>query len=195
MKAFNGYEKTQAYTSAPKLPVGGYVLKILAVKIEDGQGGNSDQMVISYDIAEGEETGFYQKNYAAQTGEDKRWKGTKRLWLPKDDGSEQDEWTKKKFKTFIVNVEDSNDGYHWDWDESKLKGKLVGGIFNEKEYEMNGNSGFYTALHHFVTAETVRQSDFKIPAPTYLQNKTAPAPLPGEFVDVKPGSPEELPFE
>ena len=194
MKAFNGYEKTQAYTGAAKLPAGGYVLKILAVKFEPGKGDVSDQLIISYDIAEGDQEGFYQKNYAAQTGEDKRWKGSKSLWLPKDDGSERDEWTKRKFKTFIVCVEDSNDGFHWDWDESKLKGKLVGGIFNEKEYEFNGNTGFYTALHHFVAVETIRQSDFKVPAPTYLKNKPA-APMPGEFVDVKPGSPEELPFE
>lgn len=194
MKAFNGYDKTQAYTKSERLPVGGYVIKILQVKIIEGQNGYSDQMEVSYDIAEGEQTGFYQKQYAGQVGEDKKWKGSTRIWLPKDDGSEKDEWTKRKFKTFIVSVEESNDGYHWDWDESKLKGKLVGGLFNDKEWEKDGKTGYYTALHSFVSAKTIRQSDFTIPAPTYLKNKKSQA-MPEGFVDVKPGTPEELPFE
>ena len=194
MKAFNNYDKTQAYTESNRLPVGGYVLKILNVKIEEGKNGNSDQMVISFDVAEGDQAGFFQKNYAGQQGEDKKWKGSSRLWLPKDDGSEQDEWTKRKFKTFIVCVEDSNDNYHWDWDESKLKGKLVGGIFNEKEWELNGNTGFFTNLHHFATAEKVRKNEYKIPDTTYLKNRQQASPMSDGFVDVKPGTPEEIPF-
>ena len=195
MKAFSNYDKTHAYSEGNRLPVGGYVLKIMNVKEEVGQNGNSGQLVIAFDVAEGDQAGFYQKNYAAQTGEDKKWKGSTRLWIPKDDGSEQDEWTKRKFKTFIVSVEDSNDGYHWDWDETKLKGKIVGGIFNEKEWEFNGNSGFFTNLHHFTTAEKIRANEFKIPDPTYLKNRQqASTPIPNEFVDVKPGDPEEIPF-
>ena len=31
----------------------------------------------------------------------KKWKGSFRLNSPKDDGSEQDAWTKSKFKTVI----------------------------------------------------------------------------------------------
>ena len=98
-----------------------------------------------------------------------------------------------KFKTFIVCVEESNDGFHWDWDESKLKGKKVGAIFNEKEWEYNGNSGFFTNLHHFTAADKIRKNDFKIPEPTYLKNKKS-ASMPEGFVDVKPGTPEEVPF-
>lgn len=195
MKAFSNYNETQAYTQSDRLPANGYVLKVLNVKIDEGKNGNSDQMIISYDVAEGDFTDFYKKNYANQQGEDKRWKGTTRLWLPKDDGTEQDGWTKRKFKTFIVCVEDSNSGFHWDWDEGKLKGKLVGGIFNDKEYNYNGKNGFYTALHHFVTVETIRENDYTIPDPTYLKNKPVASSMPAVFVDVKPGTPEEVPFD
>lgn len=195
MKAFNNYDSTQAYTNGMKLPVGGYVLKILAVKIDPGTNGNSDQLVVSYDIAEGDQAGFYQKQYSGQIGEDKKWKGTTRIWLPKDDGTEQDEWTKRKFKTFIVRVEESNDGFHWDWDENKLKGKLVGGVFNEKEYQFNGNTGFFTNLHHFENTETIRENDFKIPEPTYLKgNKSQTSHTSQDWVSVPEGVPSELPF-
>lgn len=196
MKAFKDYDKTQAYTNGgEKLPVGGYVLKILNVKYQEGQNGYSDKITVSYDIAEGDQKDFYKRNYDGQQGEDKKWKGHADVWVPKDDGSDKDEWTKRRFKTFTVAVEDSNDGYHWDWDESKLKGKLVGGIFNDKEYEVNGKTGFYTALNRFVSVETIRQSDFKIPEPTYLKKKNAPAPtMPNDFVAVPDGDQEELPF-
>lgn len=194
MKAFKNYDKTQAYTSGGmKLPVGGYVLKILAVKIIDGQNGNSDQMEISYDVAEGDHAEFYKRQYNSQQGEDKKWKGTTRIWLPKDDGTEKDEWTKRRFKTFIVSVEESNDGFHWDWDENKLKGLLVGGVFNDKEWCLNGNTGYFTNLHHFVTVSDIRENNFKIPDPTYLKNRPA-APADNGFVNIPAGAPEELPF-
>lgn len=194
MKAFNDYDKTQAYTKGDKLPVGGYILKILAAKVEPGTNGNSDQLVVSYDIAEGDQAGFYQKQYSAQMGEDKKWKGATRIWLPKDDGSEKDEWTKRKFKTFIVRVEESNDGFHWDWDENKLKGKLVGGVFNEKEYSYNGHEGFYTNLHNFENVETIRNDDFKIPDPTYLKNKGGSGSSSQDWANVPEGTQEEIPF-
>ena len=195
MKAFKGYENTQTISSANRLPVGGYVLTILDVKVVEGTNGNSDKMTVSYDIAEGPQKGFYQRDYAGQNGEDKRWKGHADIWIPTDDGSERDEWTKRKFKTFIVSVEESNSGYHWDWDESKLKKKIVGGVFNDKEYDFNGKNGFYTALHHWETVEKIRNNDFKQPEPTYLKDRNSVgSPAPDGFVDVPAGDQEELPF-
>lgn len=192
MKAFKDYDSTQAYGSQDKLPVGGYVLKILDAKIENTQYG--EKLILSYDIAEGDYADFFRRNYAAQQGEDKKWKGTYRLNVPTDDGSEQDGWSKRKFKTMTTSVEDSNAGYHWDWNEAGLKGKLVGGVFNEKEYNFNGFQGFFTNLHHLCNVEQIRENDFKIPDPTYLRNNSAPAQST-DFVNVSAGDKEELPFD
>lgn len=172
MKRLNGYEKAAVYTDQERLPVGGYVLKVLDVKYQENSWG--DVILLSFDIEEGEHKGFYAANYKAQTGEDKRWKGTYRLRVPKDDGTEQDEWTMRRFKTVISNFEESNSGYHWDWNEQTLKGKLIGALFNNKEYEFNGRHGFFTNCHSLITVERIRAGKFEIPQDTLLkQNGSA----------------------
>jgi hypothetical protein len=125
-----------------------------------------------------------------------RWKGVFRLNIPKDDGSEKDAWTQKRFNTNIVNIEESNPGYLFDWDESKLKGKIVGALFNNKEYLFNGRTGFFTNCHSFVTAETIRSGKFTVPADTLLKSRPAnAAPVDANgFMSIPDGVDEELPF-
>lgn len=166
-----GYENAKAYTEQERLPIGGYVLKIMGAEVKEYTWGNV--LVISFDIAEGEHKGFYAENYRSQTMEDKKWKGTKRLNIPSGDGSEQDNRDMSIFKTAMNAIEDSNPGFHWDWDESNLKGKLVGAVFNNKEYDFNGRNGFYTNCYSFKTVEDIRNGKFKIPKDSLLKNKPA----------------------
>ena len=44
-----------------------------------------------------------------------------------------------RFKGMMQNIEASNDGWKWNWDENELAGKLFGGKFQEEEYM--GNDG------------------------------------------------------
>lgn len=194
MRKLNGYEKASAYTSQERLPVGGYVLKIMDVKYQENEWG--DVIVLSFDIEEGEQKGFFMENWKSQTGEDKKWKGTYRMRVPADDGSEQDEWKMRRFKTDITNFEESNSGYHWNWDEQTLKGKLIGALFNNKEYEVNGRHGFFTNCHSLVTAEKIRSGKFEIPADTLLQKESKPQgqPVGNGFMTIPDGVDEELPF-
>lgn len=167
MRQLNGYAQAQAYTDSERLPAGGYVLKILGVKYQTNEWG--DVILLSFDVAEGDHKDYYAGNYKAQTGEDKRWKGTYRLRVPKDDGTEQDEWTMRRFKTVTTNFEESNQGYHWNWDEQTLEGKAIGALFNNKEYELNNRRGFFTNCHSLVTVEKIRSGKFEIPADTLLK--------------------------
>ena len=158
-----------------------------------------DVILLSFDIAEGEQKDFFAANYKAQTGEDKKWKGTYRLRVPKDDGSEQDGWTMRRFKTVMGAFEDSNSGYHWNWDEQSLKGKLIGALFNNKEYEFNGRHGFFTNCHSLVTAEKIRSGKFEIPTDTLLKNNGQQnggygKPDADGFMNIPDGIDEELPF-
>lgn len=198
MKKLNGYKEAQAYSDQERLPVGGYILKILNVEYKENDWG--DVIILSFDIDEGEFKGFYAANYKAQTGEDKKWKGTYRLRVPKDDGTEQDNWAMRRFKTVITNFEESNNGFHWDWDEQKLKGKKIGALFNNKEYNFNNRSGFFTNCHSLVTVEKIKSGNFEIPEDTllregsaYATNSTVKMDEDG-FMNIPDGIDEELPF-
>lgn len=194
MKAFNGYEEVKPITEKQVLPVGGYIVKIKAaqVKTYKGQNGDFEKLEIAFDIAEGDYKGFYQNDFDAQQNEDKRWKGVLRQYIPTDDGSENDNRTKAYFKTMIEAVEDSNDGYHWDWDEKKLKGKIVGCVFRNEEWEFNGMTGWRTAPFKFIQADLVREGKFKLPKDKPLANKST---IPTGFTELDViNDDEDLPF-
>ena len=89
MKAFSGFAPEKP-SSRKQLPVGGYIAKILDAEEVTYDWGSV--LLISFDIAEGDYMNFFEKDYDAQQSEDKKWRGTYRLNIPKDDGSEKDGW-------------------------------------------------------------------------------------------------------
>lgn len=101
MKKFSGFEaKKQAAREV--LPAGGYVVKVLDVAEQHYTWG--DVLEISFDIIEGAYTGFFAADYKNNPNEEKKWRGKFRLNEPKDDGSEMDGWTKKKFGGVILRL-------------------------------------------------------------------------------------------
>lgn len=194
IKRFNDYDKTQSYSDYQQLPKGGYVLIIRDTEICENSRGQ--YVKIRCDIAEGEFAGFYDNEYRNQQSEDKKWHCNYLLNVPADDGTEQDGWTKRRFKTVIEALEESNSGYHFDWDEKKFKGKLIGGLFNEREYlANNGDVRRATNLAQLCTVEKIRSGNYKIPADKLLSNSgsTSAAASDG-FMNIPDGIDEELPF-
>lgn len=173
MKPINNWENVKATTERQQLPVGGYVCKIMGADIKEynGQNGVFSRLEVSIDIYEGEYNGFYADDYRNQQREDKKWAGVVRLYVPVDDGTEKDEWTKSTFKGFTDAVEDSNPNYHWDWNEKGLKGLIVGVLFRNEEWEFNGNSGWKVRPFKFIPADMVREGKFSIPKDKPLKNK------------------------
>lgn len=190
MKPVKGYEEARAMGEGQeRLPVDGYIVKILNVEEVNYEWGSV--IVLSYDIVEGEYAGYYKKNYGMQAREDKKWKGVHRMNVPKGDGTEKDEWTMSAFKRDIEAFEDSNSGFHWDWDEKKLKGLMAGAVMQEREYELNGNTGFWTACHHLTSVERIREGKFKIPKPKMLDRSKVKQ---ADFVPLPEDELSELPF-
>ena len=165
MKPFSNYDKVQSISDRPKLPVDGYVCKIMDAEVKQYNGSNGEfgKLDISLDIYEGDESGFFAEDYRSQQREDKKWGCVYSLYLPADDGSEMDEFTKRKFKTFMEAVEDSNPGYHWDWNEAGLKGKIVGIIFRNEEWEWDDKHGWKVRPFVPKSADDIRKGNFKLP--------------------------------
>lgn len=193
IKKFNDYDSTKSYSDFPTLPKGAYICKVMGASI--GKSSSGEYIKVSFDIAEGEYAGFYATDYRAQQGEDKKWRGNYFLNIPADDGTEKDGWTKRRFKTFTEALEECNPGYHFDWDETKFKGKLFGGLFNQREYKnQRGEYSWITNLAQVTTVEKIKSGSFKIPADRPAKYRPAPPTSEG-FMDVPAGAEEEgLPF-
>ena len=141
MKKYDDVKAEKVSSGREMLPAGGYVCQILSARVESGEWG--DTLVIAHDVCEGEFSGIFKRDYDSNTREDKKWRGKYVLFLPRDDGSQEDGWAKNRFNNVIGCIEDANDGYHWDWDEKKLRGKKIALVFRREEYrKTDGTTGW-----------------------------------------------------
>ena len=166
----NNWNDVQEFTERPKLPVGAYVCRIKMAVVQNNSYG--DQLCVLFDIAEGQYSGFYQKDFDSNKAEDKKWKGVLRLFLPREDGSEKDEWTKSALKGLITAIENSNPGYTWNWDENTLAGKMVGVMYRTEEYDYKGKQGWTARPFRAMSIGRVRDGDYELPNPKPLKNNT-----------------------
>lgn len=165
-----------------------YIAEIIDAKITENQYGK--KLEVAFDIAEGNFKGYYRIRFEADMNEDRKWKGVLRMNVPKEDGTEQDGWTLKAWNTNLANIEDSNAGYTWDGDEKKLKGKKAGLVFRNKEYEMDGKTGWWSEPYKFINIEDAKAQNFRKPKDKPLANK---AQADG-FMAIPDDANEELPF-
>ena len=183
------FEKKKVSTASEPLPAGGYVAKIMGVENAIYDWGNV--LIISFDIDDGEHKGFFTKQYKENTNEDKKWKGNYRLRVP-DEKNQYFESQKKTFGNFIACVEESNDGYVFDWDETKLKGKLIGVLFRNEEWEYDGSTGWTTKCCAVVGVEDIKQGKFKTPKDKPLKKTVTPSV--NDFATSTADDDEDLPF-
>lgn len=161
MKQFNKYETAQVRTGSvfDPLPKGAYVIKILKAEEEQNKSGVGSHIKVAFDISEGQYADFYKKQHDANVSEDKHWPydGVYNLAVPDDDSPQ---WMIDAFKTFTNALEVSNDGYHFDWDEKKWKGLVIGALFRIEQNESNGNVYDHTRPHWFRDAKAVREGKY-----------------------------------
>lgn len=169
IKSYNGY-KPERTTARETLPAGGYVAKIMDATVISYDWG--DVLKVDFDIAEGEYKGFFATDYRNNTNDDKKWRGTYRINIPNESNQYFDS-QRKSFNNFIACLEETNSGFHFDWDESKLKGKGIGVLFRNKEWEYNGSTGWTTECCAVTTAKDIREGNFKMPKDKPLKAKTA----------------------
>ena len=179
-----------------QLPVGAYVAKVLGARVT---GEEPDQRLeIMLDIAEGPFTDFYMNKFTAakQRGSNYeiRYKGLMNLRIPNPENKNAlyPESDIRRFNDMIYRFEKSNEGFHWDGDESRLADLLVG--ISVQEDEFNGNR--FTKPVRFEVAQDVRDGLVKPMAPRWEKNSdpTKSAPM----VDQRSGmtvATEKLPWD
>lgn len=191
---FKDYDEIQVFEGGAQLPVGGYELTIVGAKVE--QFTNCEILKIAFDIVNHEQfSGFYANRFKSAKAQnpDAKWGGVFDVFIPKDDGSELDGYTKQAFKRFITSVEKSNEGYVWNWDEKSLKGKAFGGIFGREEFiTKEGDRKFAVKCRFPRSIDSIRSGDYKIPEDKLLKGlNTATATL-NDYEEIL--DPDDMPF-
>ena len=173
----NNWNEVKEFTDRPKLPPGAYVCKVKKAAVQGNEYG--EQLCVLFDIFEGDWRNFYAEDYESNTQENKKWKGVLRQWLPKEDGSEKDGWTKSALKGMVTAFEKSNPGYVFNWDETTLAGKMIGILFRNEEWEYEGKTGWVARPYRAISVDSVRSGDFRLPKDKPLkkeENSFAAAP-------------------
>ena len=172
MKNLN-LENVQEVQEFTKVAPDGYVCKITSVEdIAD-----KEYLKIKFDIAEGEFKGYYQELYA-----------NKGFWAGKFIKSYKDT-ALSFFKSFITAVQNSNTGFVWNDDETKLIGKFVGLVLAEEEYQSN-EGVIKTRLYvdRIRSVESIKKGDFKVPFLKIFEDSQPKS----TFIEI--GANEDLPF-
>ena len=195
------YDKSKRKKTFQALPKGAYVIVIKGAKEENNKSGFGSHVTIAFDIAEGEYRNFYNKQYEANTNEDKKWPNDAVFYLNvPSDNSESYVWD--NWNTFFADLEDSNNGFRFDGTVSKLKGKLIGGKFYIEQSESDDKVYDHTRLKWTCVAEDVRTGNYgKLPNDKLVKRSgTRPAESTSteegsEWMNVPDGADdEELPF-
>lgn len=133
------------------LPIGAYECVIKDARINHNEESGKDTFKVSIDIASGEYKDYFQKRYENNTNPIRKWDNNAVRYLAYTGDNVN------YFKGFITCVENSNVGYKWDWDETKLKGKKICGVFQYEEYEkQDGTKAVKVRLNKFRSLDKMK---------------------------------------
>ena len=169
-------------------PAGAYICQI--IKAEDNP--DKEYLIVTYDIAEGEYKGYYgglREEHPDWTSVGRYFKSYKTKALP-------------MFKRFCSAISKSNgafvfDGSNANSDESTLKGRLVGLVFQEEEYYSNSGDK-RTRLVVSKEFPIDKLAEQKIPPVKRLEEEPAKqeaATSPDGFINIPEGMADDgVPF-
>ena len=135
------------------LPIGAYECIIRKAMVHKNPTTEKESFRVCVDIANGDFKGYFQKRFDNNPNSDKKWDNNATRYLAfQGDNSAY-------FKGFITCVENSNPGYKWDWDETKLTNKKICGVFQYEEYErQDGTRGVKVRLNKFRSLDKMKEA-------------------------------------
>ena len=170
MKKINGFEDVKASGDNIQLPAGGYIAMVTAV--EDVP--DKEYLKISFDIAIGE-----YAHYFGDMEERLGWNNGVFYRSYKENALGM-------FKQFTNVIEESNDGYKWNFEEKTLRAKVFGVILGEEEYIKNdGSVGTRLRVASVKNVKAIEEGKFKVPEKKLVEK---PEAAPADLI------PTDLPF-
>ena len=190
MRKISDWDSIVESTSFKRLAPGGYIVKIL--NVEDNP--NKEYLKISFDIVEGDEKGYFKKQYDNDKRETRKWPNAGSFIRSYKDSAAS------MFKGFVGAVERSNKGYMWNLEEKTLVGKLVGLIIADEQYQ---NQKGQIRERNYVAAvrsvDIIKKGEFDVPPLKELdgskvqQTTAKPAPVTDPFANDAPAATEPAP--
>lgn len=151
----NKYEEVQVNQDFERLALGGHrgIIKSVEEYTSTISGNTSLKVTVDTDSTD-KQPGYFQKQYDNDTRDEKKWSTGAIKYV----SLKEDENCVKMLKAFITAVENSNNGFTYDWnkDIDQLKGKKVGLVFGLEEYTDNeGKTKTATKLNQFRSYDKV----------------------------------------
>lgn len=168
MEKPQGFDEALTFTGEfETLALGGHICIIKNVLVEKTRTGRQ-MLKIALDIAEGDNKGFYQRQFdrKKESNPEAKWGG---IYNQLTEGT-----SLPFFKGLLAAIEESNKGYKWNWDEKTLIGKLIGGVFGEEEYvAFDGNVKKATKCVQIKSVEQIKKGVEIPPLKTLPGNSTS----------------------
>ena len=182
----SNYDKIQVNQEFERLELGGHkgIIKNI-IEYTSAISGNTSLKVEVDTSSDDKQPNYFQKQFDENTNMDKKWSnsGTKYVSL------KQDENCIKMLKAFITSVENSNNGFSFDWNKEvdQLKGKKVGLVFGLEEYQNDkGETKTATKLTQFRSIDKVENA--RIPNVRLLNGSYMPIDDYNEIKEEKSNS-------
>ena len=153
MEKIENWDKVEAkgMDDFKALPVGAYECVIKDARVNLNEETGKKTFKVSVDIASGEFKDYFLKRFTNNTSDKPKWDNNAVRYLAFEGDNVS------YFKGFITSVENSNTGYKWDWDEEKLKGKKICGVFQYEEYEkQDGSKAVKVRLNKFRSLDKMK---------------------------------------
>lgn len=121
-----------------------------------------EAFIICFDIIEqGSLQGVFTRDYKAKNGQSLiDWNSKGRYFVSYKENAQE------MFQGFITSVQNSNQGYQWNWDETSLKGKDLVMVYGEEEFlDREGNVRVTISPRQPRSIRALNNGEIKYPLP------------------------------
>lgn len=155
------YDEIEVTLDFTPIELGGHKGIIMGVEEYTSEITGNTSLKVSVDTAKDDkQPSYFTEQYKNDTRSDKKWSNSAIKYVSLKD----DENCVRMLKSFITAVENSNNGftYNWNKDVDQLKGKKVGLVFALEEYTNNdGDTKTIAKLNQFRSIDKI--DNVKIP--------------------------------